>query len=64
MNYEFIARTPKQLDICLRLLYAENIRFMVEVQETNNHKIIYAVKALTEAQRISELKETYRILIS
>ena len=62
---ELIARTPKQLDICLRLLYAERTKFFVEVEETEKKKILYVIRInVDDEQRASELEEKYRILIS
>lgn len=62
---ELIARTPKQLDICLRLLYAERTKFFVEVEETEKKKIMYVIRiSADDEQRASELEEKYRILIS
>ena len=59
----FIAKNPKQLDICLKLLYAEHIAFKVNVQESNKGKIEYAIYAEVDEQK-GRLQEKYRILIS
>ena len=61
---ELVARNPKQLDICLRLLYAESVEFVVNVRETNKRKIYYAIQVVADDQRMAELDEKYRILIS
>ena len=62
---ELIARTPKQLDICLRLLYAERTKFFVEVEETEKKKIMYVIRiSVDDEQKAYELEEKYRILIS
>ncbi len=60
----FMAKNPKQLDICLRLLYAEKVSFTVRVIETHKRKIEYTVYAEADQQQISELKEKFRILTS
>lgn len=60
----FIAKTPKQLDICLRLLYAEKVQFVVIVEENENGKIGYKVRAVGNSERVDELLEKYRILTS
>ncbi len=60
----FLAKNPKQLDLCLRLLYAEHIGFIVKVEETAKRKIIYKVFAKADIEKLSELEEKYRILIS
>ena len=40
---EFIANNPKQLDLCLKMLYAEKIDFLVHVNETNKRKFSIAL---------------------
>lgn len=61
---EFIAKNPKQLDICLKLLYAEKVGFNVKVKETEKHRIVYEITADTDAQTYELLREKYRILTS
>lgn len=61
---EFIAKNPKQLDICLKLLYAEKVGFNVKVKETDKHRITYEIIADTDAQTYELLREKYRILTS
>lgn len=61
---EFIAKNPRQLDICLRLLYAEDVRFSVVVKETAKHKIEYGIGVHADEQTVEALREKYRILIS
>lgn len=61
---EFIAKNPKQLDICLKLLYAEKVGFNVKVKETEKHRIVYEIIADTDAQTYELLREKYRILTS
>lgn len=61
---EFTAKNPKQLDLCLRLLYAEHESFFVKVRETTKKKIEYAISVEVSEQRMTELEEKYRILIS
>ncbi|MEY8515373.1 hypothetical protein AALC25_00325 [Lachnospiraceae bacterium 29-84] len=61
---EFIAQNPKQLDLCLKLLYSENLEFIVKVDETEKRKIFYKICVKVEGQMYEELKEKYRILIS
>ena len=58
----FVAVNPKQLDICLRLLYSENVRFHVEVKETNNRKIVYEIMGDADDETVEKLLEKYRIL--
>lgn len=60
---ELYAKNPKQLDICLRLLYAEKIDFTVSVREDHKGKVFYAVTVDldTEDARIA-IKEKYRLM--
>lgn len=58
------AKNPKQLDICLKLLYAEQVRWIVDVVEGNKGKIIYQISVNVEDDIFDVLKEKYRILIS
>lgn len=61
---EFIAENPKQLNLCLRLLYAEHVNFSVRVIENPKGKIIFGVAVNVNDQRMTELEEKYRIMIS
>lgn len=60
----FLAKNPKQLDICLKMLYSEHIEFMVRIKENDRKKIEYNIIANTDEKVIDELLEKYRILIS
>lgn len=59
-----IAKNPKQLDIALRLLYAEKIGFSVAVCETQKGKIFYRVNLVSDELIAADLQEKYRILTS
>ena len=61
---KLIARNPKQLDLCLRMLYAEGILFNVRVVETEKRKIAYEISIKTDEHVVEMLREKYRILIS
>ena len=61
---EFTAKNPKQLDLCLKLLYAERIGFSVRVCENTKKKIEYKIGIQATEQQVAELEEKYRILIS
>ena len=41
----FIAKNPKQLDLCLKLMHVENVRFTVAVTQPSKHKIVYEIYA-------------------
>lgn len=62
--YDFIAKNPKQMDICLRMLYAEHCEFTLEICETPTGKIVYAITALTGEEKKAQLREKYRIMTS
>ncbi|MCM1363414.1 MAG: hypothetical protein NC215_00320 [Ruminococcus sp.] len=57
-----LAKNPKQLDLCLRLLYAENIKFTVKVCENEKCKIVYSIYVKANAETFQKLEEKYRIL--
>jgi hypothetical protein len=63
MNY-FMAANAKQLDLCLRMLYADNIVFFVNIVESNKGKITYRIGAEIDDQTYKKLLERYRILVS
>lgn len=60
----FVAKNPKQLNLCLRLLYCEHVPFSVNVFETDKKKIAFEVQVDVDEQKMAELREKYRILIS
>lgn len=61
---EFKAVNPKQLDICLRMLYAEKLQFFVAVVENQKRKIEYRISVAVDEQTFEMLEERYRILTS
>lgn len=60
----FIAKNPKQLDLCLKLMYMENIRFTVTVTQPSKHKIVYEVYASIDGDDGEALERKYNVLIS
>lgn len=61
---ELTARTPGQLDKCLRLLYGEHKIFYVNIHETDKGKIYYGIAVDADPETFVRLKEKYRIMIS
>lgn len=61
---ELTAKNAKQLGICLNLLHAEHEEFTVMIRESDKRKIYYAVGVEAEGERMLELEEKYRVLIS
>lgn len=62
MDY-FLARSDRQLGICLRLLYANGIQGHVETVLNSKMRIELHIR-ITEAERFEELYEKYLIQIS
>lgn len=60
----FIAKNPKQLDLCLKLMYVENIRFTVAVTQPSKHKIIYEIYASVDGTEGDILEKKYNVMIS
>lgn len=60
---EIICKNARQLDICLRMLYAENIGFQVNVFENEKRKICYGVTPETDDDRIAVFEEQFKMLI-
>ncbi len=59
----FIAKNPKQLDLCLRLMYSEDVKFTVEVTQIKR-KIIYVIYASVTDREGESLERKYNVLIS
>ena len=62
MKY-FIAKSDRQLGICLRMLYANGIQGHVETVLNSKMRIEFHV-TITEIERFPELHEKYLIQIS
>lgn len=60
----FKAYNPRQLDICLKMLYADGIDFTVKVAETSKGKIVYNICIVVSEDVMEKLQERYRIMIS
>lgn len=61
---KFIAKNPKQLDICLKLMYMENVRFSISVTQPSKRKIVYEVYASIDGIAGDDLERKYNVLIS
>lgn len=62
--YQFKAVNAKQLDLCLKMLYAERIQPTVLTVENEKHKIEYHIQIKVKKDQFMLLDERYRILIS
>lgn len=60
----FLATTDKQLGVCLRMLYADDIQPFVEVVMNDKRKIEFRISATVDDEQMLKLKERYEILIS
>ncbi len=60
----FLAKSPRQLDLCLKLLYDAGVSFAVHVRENDRSKIEYVIGIQTDEDTYQKLRETYRILVS
>lgn len=62
MDY-FLAKSDRQLGICLRLLYANGIQGHVTTVMNSKMRIEFHI-TITETERFAELDAQYRIQIS
>lgn len=56
---ELFAKTPRQLDICLRLLHAEGIKFSVQVYKTDKKKVYYGITMMADDKTCEVVSEKY-----
>lgn len=64
MERYFRAVNDKQLGICLRMLYAEQLDPFVKVVLNEKDKIEFHIRINADEQLYDELIERYKILIS
>ena len=60
---ELYAKTPKQLDICLRLLFAEGIKFSIQVYKSDKKKIYYGITMAADDETCQAMSEKYDTMI-
>jgi len=60
----FTMRSAKKLDICLRMLYSEDISFTVNIRENEKQKIMYNVSVDVDEQTFTKLKTRLETLSS
>lgn len=63
MDY-LLAVNNKQLGICLRMLFAENLDYIVKTVLNSRNKIEFHISVDTDEQTFQMLRERYEILIS
>ena len=61
---ELIANNAEQLDLCLKVLYSENIPFTVKVKEDDELRIIYGVEFDVNDPTYEKLNRRYSMYIS
>lgn len=66
MSTTLIAKNKHQLDLCLRLIFKEDVSYTVIVSETDDakRKIFFQIKITGEETMVTNLVERYRIMIS
>lgn len=60
----FLAKNNKQLGVCLRMLYAEEIQGTVKTVLNSKDRIEFHIYANVDEQTMEVLLKRYRILIS
>lgn len=60
---ELVAKNGKQLEMCLKTLYAEHIPFLVDIRFTDKEKIVYVVSVDVDDKTIEKLKFKYKVMI-
>ena len=63
MDY-LLAVNNKQLGICLRMLFAENLDYIVKTVLNSRNKIEFHISVDTDERTFQMLRERYEILIS
>lgn len=63
MDY-FLAKNNKQLGVCLRMLFAEDIQGTVKTVMNGKDRIEFHIYANVDEQMMKTLLDRYRILIS
>lgn len=64
MDCYFTAVNDKQLGICLRMLYAENIQGFVQTTKNSKDKIEFHISINADEELFKALEERYKIMIS
>ena len=60
---EFVAKGSRQLDICLRMLFANGIKFNVIPYKDEKEHVYYIVAVKLNKQKYDELSNLYKTLI-
>lgn len=53
----------RQLGICLKLLYLQNLDFTVKVEEDENSKISYVVSTVVAEDKADDVEHAYLIMV-
>ncbi len=61
---DFIAMNAKQLDLCLKMLFAEGIEPAVKTLRNGKGKIYYRIGVNIDDATYNKLSERYSIMIS
>lgn len=60
---EFIVKSARKLDICLRTLYANSEKFRIDVCEDDKGKVYYSIKTDMNEQKFKDIKMQYESMI-
>lgn len=58
----FLAKTDRQLGLCLRMLYSENVSYFVDLFENEKNCIVFRISVKVSEQKMAELERKYHIL--
>lgn len=53
----------RQLGICLKLLYLQNLDFTVKVEEDEKSRIIYSVSTIVDEDKADMVEHAYLIMV-
>lgn len=59
----FTAKNDRQLGLCLKLLFAEQIPSQVDIELTKKDKVIYLISVSVDEETWHKLESKYKILI-
>lgn len=61
--HRFVAKSDKQLGLCLKLLFTEQIKGRVELELTEKNRVIYLIYVDIDNAAWDKLNSKYNVLI-
>ena len=61
--HRFVAKSDKQLGLCLKLLFTEQIKGRVELELTEKNRVIYLIYVDIDNAAWDKLNSNYNVLI-